>query len=63
MAKPEPRLSIQEMESEVGYKIPTYPQEEKLRFYSDLHIVPRSGYDRFKKEYERLKIPDYSIPK
>lgn len=51
------------MESEVGYKIPTYPQEEKLRFYSDLHIVPRSGYDRFKKEYERLKIPDYSIPK
>lgn len=43
------------MESEVGYKIPTYPQEEKLRFYSDLHIVPRSDYDRFKKEYERLK--------
>lgn len=45
------------MESEIGYKIPTYSQEEGLRFYSDLHIVPKSDYDKFEREYQKLTNP------
>lgn len=40
------------MESELGYKLPPYPDDEMPRFYSDLHPVPRSGYRRLEREYQ-----------
>lgn len=54
MAKRKPHLDLQRMESEIGYKIPTYPDDEGPRFYSDLHLVPQSDYEKFEREYQQL---------
>jgi hypothetical protein len=63
MAKLKPHLSIPEMEAEVGYKIPTYRNDEGPRFYSDLQLVPRSNYEKFEREYQqsmKIKLLKYS---
>ncbi|KAK7967601.1 uncharacterized protein PG986_001878 [Apiospora aurea] len=54
MAKRKPHLDIQDMESELGYKISTYSNDEGPRFYSDLRLVPRSDYERCEREYQQL---------
>lgn len=53
MAKRKPLLDLQQMESEIGYKIPTYPDDKGPRFYSDLHLVPESDYEKFEREYQQ----------
>ena len=44
MAKRQPKLTIEEMEEELGYKVDEsiYPEEDFRRFFSDLSPIPES---------------------
>ena len=48
MAKRQPKLTIEEMEEELGYKVDEsiYPEEDVRRFSSDLSPIPESLLER-----------------
>ncbi|POR37829.1 Uncharacterized protein TPAR_01965 [Tolypocladium paradoxum] len=54
MAKRKPTLSIQEMESALGYKVDPFGNVGH-RFYSDLTPISDDTYDRTEMEYRNLK--------
>lgn len=79
MAKCKPTLTLEEIERKLGYQIGSlnYPDEGVKRFYSDLRPVPRSVYERSKKEFEEYErrrfckedetisekvLPDFGVP-
>ena len=78
MAKRQPKLDIEEMENQLGYKIDqsVYPEDDVRRFYSDLRPISGSLLDRTQVEVEahskqgRSKhialvyetLPDHGVP-
>lgn len=54
MAKPKPKIGLDEMTRELGYDVCSLiqPGEETPRFYSDLTPAAVSVYGRTKREYE-----------
>lgn len=62
MAKAKPSLTLEEMESKLGYKVDSlsYPDEGVTRFYSDLEPIPSSVYEKTRKEFEEYEKKTYA---